>query len=225
MAVIDCLSLADFEARIVKLSASVAFLTLLCLPIVSPEYCLGSKLQRRSCHLALNLTSLQLWDIEDGVRLLFLIFNHLWDYLGQTGRIFPNLWAEHWHPRMLTSCFDSCSSNSQLHCFGKDRLWLKNPLSKQLLSSGHLKGIIAPVCCHLGLVLKMQAYRTLILDVRIRWIIKGKNGSEDYPVVSSFPLSPLPSYTHTQGRCPVSAFYFLETKGPLTSHSIHSTMR
>ena len=77
MAVIDCLSLADFEARIVKLSASVAFLTLLCLPIVSPEYCLGSKLQRRSCHLALNLTSLQLWDIEDGVRLLFLIFNHL----------------------------------------------------------------------------------------------------------------------------------------------------
>lgn len=123
---------------------------------------------------------------------------------------------------MPMSCDDSCSSNSQLHCFGKDRLWLKNPLPKQLLSSGHLK---AAVCCHLGLVLKMQAHRTLILDIRIGWIIKEKNGSEDYPVVSSFPLSPLPSYTHTQGRCPMSAFYFLETKGPLTSHSIHSTMR
>ena len=120
------------------------------------------------------------------------------------------------------SCDDSCSSNSQLHCFDKDRLRLKNTLPKQLLSSGHLK---APVYCHLGLVLKMQAHRTLILDVRIGWIIKEKNGSEDYPVVSSFPVSPLPSYTHTQGRCPVSAFYFLETKGPLTSHSIHSTMR
>lgn len=104
-------------------------------------------------------------------------------------------------PRMPTSCDDSCCSNSQLHCFGKDRLWLKNPLLKQLLSRGHLKGIIAPICCHLGLVLKMQTHRILILDVRIGWIIKEKNGSEDYPVVFSFPQSPV--YTHTQGRCPV----------------------
>lgn len=61
----------------------------------------------------------------------------------------------------------------------------------------------------------MQAHRALILDVRIGWIIKEKNGSEDYPVVSSFPQSPVPSYTHTQGRCPV-----LSTSWKLTDPSV-----
>lgn len=58
-----------------RLSASMTHLPFY---FVSLNYSLGCKLERRNCHLVLQLTSLQLWEIEYGVQVsFFLIFNHL----------------------------------------------------------------------------------------------------------------------------------------------------
>lgn len=86
------------------------------------------------------------------------------------------------------SYVDSCSSNSQFHCFSRERLWLQDPLPKQ---PPHLNGIISPGwlphwahpedACLQGSHLRHQK-----AWFHIGWIIKEKNGSEVY--LEQFPI-------------------------------------
>lgn len=78
-----------FEATTVRLLASVVILHFVLLAYSPPDYSPGNKLERRNHHLSLKVTSLQPWDLVS----FFLIFNHLWAHLRQTGQIFPKfLW-------------------------------------------------------------------------------------------------------------------------------------
>lgn len=61
---------------------------------------------------------------------------------------------------------DPCSSNSQLHCFCKERLWLEDPLPRQPSQQWSSEGDHCPIWLTLLASLEKQAHRDLSLDVR-----------------------------------------------------------